>query len=98
MAVDAELRPKLAYHLYDSCGELVASADLTSYPEGVVISAPDGELLLEVPGEPDGTIRYRLYNRHGYLTTCSDGRRTQIFGSLRMDSAPLSPRPRPPNH
>jgi hypothetical protein len=78
----------LAYHLYDRHGELVADvSEPTSYPDGLTIVAADGEVLLYVSSEVGRSVNYRLYNRAGFLTTASDGSRTQIFGSLRMDSA-----------
>ncbi len=87
-SADGQSNPLLAYHLYDRHGELVADvSEPTSYPDGLTIVAADGEVLLYVSSEVDRSVNYRLYNRAGFLTTASDGSRTQIFGSLRMDSA-----------
>ena len=84
--IDPQGLPLIGFALYDASGSLVADApELQSYPEGVTITAPDGEVLFAVqPGEP-ATVTYRLYNHKGTLLTVSDGTRTQIFGYLRMD-------------
>ena len=85
---DSHSEPLLAYHLYDSRGDLVADVpEPASYPDGLTVTANDGEVLLHVPAKAGESIHYRLYNRDGFLMTWSDGLRTQIFGFLRMDSA-----------
>jgi len=63
----------------------VAESGPQFYPEGLTVVAPDGDLLLEIPDQPDAIVRYRLFNRGGTLLTCSDGARTQIYGFLRME-------------
>jgi len=42
-------------------------------------------VLLEVPAGQEDNLIYYLYNHKGQLLTTSDGKRTQIFGHLRMD-------------
>jgi hypothetical protein len=77
----------LAYRLYDAAGNLVVDSDgLSSYPEGLVITDPAGEVLLEVPNDSSGNVKYCLYNSNGALLTRSDGVRTRIFPLLRMES------------
>jgi hypothetical protein len=47
-----------------------------------------------VPSERDESIQYRLYNLKGTLVTCSDGKRTQIYGGVRIEgNRHLSGRP-----
>ena len=76
---------RIAFHLYDSKGSLVAqSRGLQRFPNGVTVRCDAGELLLAVPEHADKPIRYRLYNRQGSLLTSSDGDRTKIYGLLRM--------------
>lgn len=87
-SADGQSNTLLAYHLYDSRGELVAEvSEPTSFPDGLTITADNGEVLLYVPSDVGESLHYRLYNHAGFLTTSSDGKRTQIFGHLRMDSA-----------
>jgi hypothetical protein len=85
----------VSYHLYDRCGELVSDSDgPQAFPEGLEISTGEGEILLHLPSERSESISYRLYSPRGVLMTCSDGSRTQIFGSLRIDgNKHLSGRP-----
>ena len=91
----------VSFHLYDRHGTLVKDSEgLQNYPAGYEVRAPDEELLLHIPDDPDHTVRYCLYNRVGTLLTRSDGLRTQVFGSLRMvGNKPMSGRPpgRPAN-
>jgi len=76
----------MAFRLYDATGRFVAASDgLQNHPTGVSIHCRDGELLLDVPGDPNDCIQYRLYNRSGILLTCSDGGRTRIYPLLRME-------------
>jgi hypothetical protein len=78
----------IAFRLYDSCGALVAQTDgFMPFVDGIKVVAGDGEILLEVPPQPQDQIRYRLYNRAGHLLTCSDGLRTQLFAFLHMEKA-----------
>lgn len=85
--LDEEGRPFIYFRLYDSSGCLVAeSGGLESFPDGLEIHSGNGELLLDVPAEPDAHIQYRLYNRNGELLTCSDGVSTKIRSLLRMEA------------
>ncbi len=78
--------PMAAFRLYDSCGGLVSETPtLTSFPNGINVVAPNGDVLLNVPVSTTEQITYRLYNRTGLLLTCSDGQRTQVFAFLRME-------------
>jgi hypothetical protein len=84
--------PLLAYRLYDVNGSLVIdSGQPAAITEPICITAEDGEVLLDVPIDPESHIRYRLRNRFGQLVTCSDGERTQIFGFLKMDTRKAPP-------
>lgn len=75
----------VSYHLYDSCGQLVADSDGPQiFPDGLQVCSNEGEVLLDLPEERTESISYRLYSPKGVLMTCSDGSRTQIFGSLRI--------------
>jgi hypothetical protein len=83
-------RPFVYFRLYDSSGCLAAeSGGLESFPGGLKIHSGDGELLLDVPTEPDAHIQYCLYNRNGELLTCSDGACTKIRSLLRMEAGHL---------
>lgn len=83
---DAGDHDVISYHLYDRYGCLVADSDgAHGYPGGVEISDRDGEVLLFVPAERDENVLYRLYSVRGALVTCSDGKRTEIFGGLRLE-------------
>ena len=76
----------MAFRLYDATGRFVAASEgLQRCPAGVNICCRDGELLLDVPGDKDACIQYRLYNRDGVLLTISDGARTRIYPLLRME-------------
>ena len=76
----------MAYHLYDACGSLVAeSAGLGHFPDGLTIRCGGGELLLDIPADSAGDVRYRLYNNTGRLLTTSDGARTMVYPPLRME-------------
>lgn len=86
--------PVVHFRLYDSSGCLAAESEgLESFPDGLLVRSEDGELLLDVPAEPDGHIQYCLYNQKGVLLTCSDGVSTRIQALLRMEGGPPSPRP-----
>jgi hypothetical protein len=88
---DEQGLPLIAFTLYDANGALVAEAPkLQPYPDGVSISSPDKEVLLEVHTDDDVSVMYRLYNHEGKLLTVSDGQRTQIFGYLRMEGNKVS--------
>jgi len=87
VGLDEDGLPSIYFRLYDSSGCLAAeSGGLESFPGGLRIHSADGELLLDVPAEPDAHIQYRLYNRNGELLTCSDGVRTKIQSLLRMEA------------
>jgi len=87
VGLDEDSRPFMYFRLYDSHGCLAAeSGRLESFPGGLKIHSGDGELLLDVPAEPDAHIQYRLYNRNGELLTCSDGVSTKIRSLLRMEA------------
>lgn len=91
---DARCQLSWEYHLYDSTGRLAAESEATPRASGLTVTADDGEILLHLPAELGSSIHYRLYNRAGFLMTSSDGKRTQIFGFLRMESA-LPPKSTP---
>ena len=85
----------IAFTLYDSKGNRVAdSAGPHTFAEGKEIRDEDGELLLLISAEEDGTIEYRLYSDKGALLTCSDGTRTQLFGGIKLEA--IKPPVRPP--
>jgi len=87
VGLDEDGRPFIRFRLYDSSGRLAAeSGGLDSFPSGLKVYSGDGELLLDVPAEPDAHIQYRLYNRNGVLLTCSDGVSTKIRALLRMEA------------
>ena len=87
VGLDEDGCPFVYFRLYDSSGRLTAeSGDLDSFPTGLKVHSGDGELLLDIPAEPDAHIQYRLYNRNGVLLTCSDGVSTKIQALLRMAS------------
>jgi hypothetical protein len=75
----------IAYCLYDSRGQQVASSELAELPPKGLTVRCRGEVLLKLPANPDAAIKYRLYNSEGQLLTFSDGERTMIYGSLRME-------------
>jgi hypothetical protein len=76
----------ISYHLYDSSGDLVAESDgEPALPEGVQVLTGAGEELLYVPSGRDESVRYRLYSMKGALLTCSDGRRTLIYGGVHIE-------------
>ena len=87
--------PLVHFRLYDSSGCQAAESDgVRSFPDGLRVRSGDGELLLDIPTEPDAHIRYRLYNRDGELLTCSDGVVTKIQPLLRMEAgSPKAPGP-----
>jgi len=86
-SADADGNTLVSFCLYDAHGELVAKNEGPHfYPEGLKVESAEGELLLEIPTEPEAIVRYRLFNHGGQLLTSSDGARTQIFGFLRMES------------
>ena len=92
---DSADRDQISYRLFDSQGALVAdSLGAQNFPDGVMVTASDGEQLLMVPSERDESIEYRLYGPTGALLTCSDGQRTQIYGGIRIEgNRHLSGRP-----
>jgi hypothetical protein len=87
VGLDEDGRPFVRFRLYDSSGRLAAeSGGFESFPSGLTIRSGDGELLLDIPAEPDSHIQYRLYNRNGELLTCSNGVSTKIRALLRMEA------------
>ena len=86
IASDEEGALFVAYRLYDSRGGLVAeSSGFEEVDGGLNVRSSSGELLLDVPANSTKHLRYRLYNSSGQLLTTSDGRRTKIYGILRME-------------
>jgi hypothetical protein len=84
--IDDSGRALIGFRLYDAQGSLVQdSLEPKAFPEGLCVTATDGETLLELPPGYQGDITYRLYNRVGQLLTLSDGARTQVFSYLRME-------------
>jgi len=78
----------IAFCLYDANGRQVAESDLVELPaKGLTVRCKGGELLLKLPANPEAAIQYRLYNKEGQLLTFSDGERTMIYGSLRMEGS-----------
>lgn len=78
----------LAYHLYDDCGALVAASEGLEEPSfGLTIQSESGDVLLDLPADVGGIIKYRLYSNTGTLLTYSDGARTMIYPFLRMEGA-----------
>jgi hypothetical protein len=76
----------MAFRLYDATGRFVAESEgLQRHFAAVCIRCSDGELLLDIPSDPDACMQYRLYNRNGVLLTMSDGIRTKIYPLLRME-------------
>ncbi len=85
VSFDKDAAPLVAFCLYDSKGTVVARTEgpeRLREPRRVVDS--NGVLLLDLPADRSRPIRYRLFSRGGGLLTCSDGVRTTIYGSLRM--------------
>lgn len=77
----------ISYHLYDAKGALAGESE--SQPvngDAILVRCNGGETLLSVSPDPDKPIRYRLYNRNGLLLTVSDGAKTRIYRSLRMEN------------
>ena len=87
VGLDEDGCPFIRFRLYDSSGCLAAeSGGIESFPSGLTIHSGDGELLLDVPAQPDSHIQYRLYNRNGEFLTCSNGVSTKIRALLRMEA------------
>jgi hypothetical protein len=77
----------VAFHLYDSQGVLVQEQDaLERGPEGVLVRAACGEMLLTIPKDDTKSIQYNLYNHEGTRLATSDGVHTKIYPLLRMES------------
>ena len=95
---DADDVDQISFRLYDKTGGMVADSEGPQrFPEGVEITAADGEVLLYVPPVRDESIKYTLYNLEGKLLTSSDGQRTQIYGGVRVEgNKHLSGRPPSP--
>ena len=69
---DHEGNTRVAFCLYDSRGTLVdQNESAKTYPEGLTIRDEAGELLLDLPSKPDGSVQYRLFNKTGRLLTWS---------------------------
>lgn len=86
VGLDENGYPHVFFHLYDCAGCLTAESQGTeSFPDGLKVHAADGELLLNVPAEPNAHIQYCLYNQDGVLLTRSNGVSTKIQALLRMD-------------
>ncbi|MPZ48059.1 MAG: hypothetical protein GEU75_01895 [Dehalococcoidia bacterium] len=77
---------EMSFHIYDALGQLVADSGGDAPVAAVLISAEDGEVLLDIPAEPTSHIQYRLYSQAGRLLTTSDGVRTQIYSFLKMET------------
>jgi hypothetical protein len=87
VGLDEDGCPFIRFRLYDSSGCLAAeSGGIETFPSGLMIHSGDGELLLDVPAQPDSHIQYRLYNRNGEFLTCSNGVSTKIRALLRMEA------------
>lgn len=87
--------PLVYFRLYDSSGCLAAESEgIESFPDGLLVRSGDGEVLLDVPTEPDAHVQYCLYNQNGVLLTSSNGVSTRIQALLRMEAG--APTPRPP--
>lgn len=81
----------IAYHLYDATGALAGeSKGLKPVKGGFTIACKKGETLLAVPTDPEDHVHYRLYNADGLLLTFSDGIKTRIFRSLRVETRQLA--------
>lgn len=90
--IDDAGRPLIGFRLYDSQGQLVKdSNEPQAFPEGLNVTSPDGEVLLDLPAGHQGDIAYKLYSRGGHLLTLSDGLRTQVFSYLRMEGKGTAP-------
>lgn len=77
----------ISYRLYDAKGSVAGETDGQPVNgDAIVVRCPGGETLLNVSPDPDKPIRYRLYNRNGVLLTFSDGTKTRIYRSLRMET------------
>jgi hypothetical protein len=85
---DLKATDLVSYRLYDGNGNLVSDSNgPQTFPDGLDIFTDDRESLLHLPRDRGESITYRLYSPKGVLMTCSDGCRTQIFGSLRIDGS-----------
>ena len=87
IAADPNGDPRVAFHLFDCNGKMVKDSDFKAYPKGIEVRGANDEQLLEIPNDPSGNVKYRLYNSDGRLLTTSDGARTQILGGLRIEGA-----------
>lgn len=77
----------ISYHLYDAKGALAGELEPQQVNgDPIKVRCSGGETLLSVSADPDKPIRYRLYNRSGLLLTASDGVKTRIYRSLRMEN------------
>jgi hypothetical protein len=88
IAADPNGDPRVAFRLFDCNGNLAQDSDgFNVYPGGLDVRGANDEQLLELPNEPGGNVKYRLYNSEGRLLTTSDGARTRILGGLRIEGA-----------
>jgi hypothetical protein len=61
VAGDSNGDPKVAFRLFDSAGNLVSDSEgFKTYPAGLSICCPDGEMLLDLPADPLG--RTQIFN------------------------------------
>ena len=88
ISADPNGDPRVSFRLFDSNGNLAQESDgFNVYPKGLDVRGANDEQLLELPDDPSGNVKYRLYNSEGRLLTTSDGSRTQILGGLRIEGA-----------
>ena len=88
IAADPNGDPRVSFHLFDCNGKMAKDSDgFKAYPKGIEVRGANDEQLLEIPNDPSGNVKYRLYNSDGRLLTTSDGARTQILGGLRIEGA-----------
>lgn len=88
VGADGTGRRCIFYQLYDSKGNLVAATDgFEDLSVPLTVTSRAGEVLLDVPSDPEQPIRYCLYSPTGGMLTWSDGERTKVYGTLRMDGS-----------
>jgi hypothetical protein len=85
----------VTFRLYDCHGTLVQDSDGGHhFPAGTEVRSDEDEVLLSVPDDDEGLVSYCLYNKSGTLLTRSDGKRTELFGGIRVvGNKPLAGRP-----
>jgi hypothetical protein len=78
----------VSYRLYDATGACIATSQgLECFAKGCEVRDSLDELLLLVPTQQADNFEYRLYSRRGTLLTTSDGKRTQLFSGIRIESS-----------